>query len=59
MSDEVKQNYELAENDYITGMKYKEIAEKYGVTINTVKSWKTRYGWNRNKNGVHTKCEMV
>ena len=32
MSDEVKQNYELAENDYITGMKYKEIAEKYGVT---------------------------
>nr|DAZ20779.1 MAG TPA: Terminase small subunit [Caudoviricetes sp.] len=26
-------------------MKYKEIAEKYGVTINTVKSWKTRYKW--------------
>ena len=59
VSDEVKQNYELAENDYITGMKYKEIAEKYGVTINTVKSWKTRYGWNRNKKGVHTKSEKV
>ncbi|WP_455796434.1 RNA polymerase sigma factor [Clostridium butyricum] len=40
-----KQNYELAEEDYINGMKYKEIAEKYNVSINTVKSWKTRYKW--------------
>ena len=30
--------------------------EKYGVTINTVKSWKTRYQWSRSdKKGVHTK----
>ncbi len=42
-------NYELAEKDYKAGMKYKEIAEKYGVTLNTVKSWKTRY-WNNEKN---------
>ena len=35
------QNYDLAYIDYCKGMKYKEIAEKYGVTINTVKSWKT------------------
>lgn len=28
-------------------MKYKDIAEKYGTTINTVKSWKKRYDWNR------------
>ena len=34
-------NYELAEHDYIAGMKYKEIAEKYNVIINTVKSWNT------------------
>ena len=40
-------NYELAEQDYIAGMKYKEIAEKYNVSINTVKSWKTRYGWQK------------
>ena len=39
------QNYDLAYIDYCKGMKYKEIAEKYGVTINTVKSWKTRYKW--------------
>ena len=35
-------NSDLAYVDYCKGMKYKEIAEKYGVTINTVKSWKTR-----------------
>lgn len=38
-------------------MKYKEIAEKYGVTINTVKSWKTRYKWSRD--GVRTKQKSV
>ena len=41
-------------------MKYKDIAEKYGVSLNTVKSWKKRYGWTREKGahkekGVHTK----
>jgi phage terminase small subunit len=35
------------ERDYNTGMKYKELAEKYGVAISTVKSWKTRYKWDR------------
>lgn len=40
-------NYELAENDYMSGMKYKDIARKYGVTLNTVKSWKKRYNWDR------------
>lgn len=45
-----------AEKDYISGMKYKDIAEKYGVSEATVKSWKTRYGWFREKkNGTHKK----
>ena len=44
--------WEDALKDYEYGMKYKEIAEKYGVSLNTVKSWKTRH-WN--KKGVHTK----
>jgi uncharacterized protein YjcR len=48
---------ELAYQDYLKGMKYKDIAEKYGVTINTVKSWKTRYKWSRD--GVHTKDKSV
>lgn len=38
-------NWELAYQDYKAGMKYKDIAEKYGVSINTVKSWKSRK-WN-------------
>lgn len=41
-------------------MKYKEIAKKYGVTINTVKSWKTRYKWSKDgQKSVHTKSEKV
>ncbi|MDQ4679112.1 terminase small subunit, partial [Stenotrophomonas maltophilia group sp. RNC7] len=50
-------DYELAENDYMLGMKYKDIAEKYNVSINTVKSWKQRYNWSRK--GVHTNKESV
>lgn len=42
-------NYQLAEHDYILGMKYKDIAEKYNVSVDTVKSWRKRYGWNREK----------
>lgn len=44
-----------ARNDYLAGMKYKEIAQKYGVALSTVKSWKTRYGWQRGQKGMHTK----
>lgn len=50
----------LAFQDYMDGMKYKDIAEKYGVSINTVKSWQKRNGWNRkegapSKKGAHKK----
>lgn len=38
---------EKAYQDYISGMKYKDIADKYGVSINTVKSWQKRYKWTR------------
>ena len=51
------ENYEKAEQDYMAGMKYKDIAEKYGTTINTVKSWKKRYAWSRGE-GAH-KTEKV
>ncbi len=39
------QKWELAYIDYQKGMKYKDIAAKYEVSINTVKSWKSRK-WN-------------
>ena len=38
--------------DYMNGMKYKDIATKYGVSINTVKSWKRRYKWNRDSRAI-------
>ncbi|MFD2924181.1 phage terminase small subunit [Halobacillus naozhouensis] len=52
--------HKLAEQDYVKGTKYKEIAEKHNVSINTVKSWKQRHGWSREKGApkqksVHTK----
>lgn len=50
-------NHIKAEADYSRGMKYKDIAVKYDVTINTVKSWKQRYSWSRK--GVHTKEKSV
>ena len=40
---------DLAYKDYMDGMRYQDIANKYGVSINTVKSWKQRNGWNRKK----------
>lgn len=55
------EKYELAEKDYMAGMKYKDIAEKYDVSINTVKSWKTRHKWSKDaaQKSVHTKQERV
>lgn len=38
--------YEKAYKDYKKGTPYKEIAEKHGVSRDTVKSWKRRH-WNR------------
>lgn len=37
---------ELAYEDYLRGLKYKEIAEKHNVSISTVKSWASRY-WKK------------
>ncbi|MDH5106441.1 helix-turn-helix domain-containing protein [Lentilactobacillus diolivorans] len=54
-------NQKQAEKDYLSGMKYKDIADKYHVSINTVKSWKKRYGWQRtqNKKGAHKTVKRV
>ena len=46
---------DLAYKDYLSGMKYKDIAEKYNVSLNTVKSWKTRNGWNRKEDAPNKK----
>lgn len=58
---------EKAQEDYVLGMKYKDISEKYNVPINTLKSWKKRYKWERTctpkkgckKKEVHSKENEV
>ena len=51
------EDYQKAELDYIKGMKYKDIAAKYGKSLNTVKSWKQRYSWSKEKTEVDLKKE--
>ncbi|MDA2567533.1 P27 family phage terminase small subunit [Bacillus cereus] len=40
---EKQKKHELAFEDFLQGVKYKDIAEKYGVSISSVKSWRSRY----------------
>ncbi|SHJ12750.1 terminase small subunit [Clostridium magnum] len=48
-------NKDLVKIDYLQGMKYKEIAAKFNVSIDTVKSWVKRYGWAKDKEKVKEK----
>ena len=43
MGEEIR---DQAFEDYKKGMKYREIAEKYGVSLSAVKSWAARY-WKK------------
>lgn len=40
--------WEAAKADWESGLKYKAIAEKHGVSVNTVKAWAVRY-WKNEK----------
>lgn len=46
------EKWELAFKDYQNGMKYKDIAAKHNVSINTVKSWKSRKWNNQSEDGA-------
>lgn len=35
--------------DYLSGVPPKKLAEKYGTSMNTIKSWIKRYGWSKMK----------
>lgn len=57
-------NYELAKIDYSDGMSTKEIAEKYNVSVATVRKWKSRHNWDsvtkkRDKNVTSKKAKEV
>lgn len=51
MSDQQREAQRL----YLQGKKYKEIAEALGLNINTIKSWKSRLGWQREKVATNNK----
>lgn len=44
-----------AKQDYLNGMKQKDIAEKYNISINTLKSWIKRYKWSEEKKNYNKK----
>lgn len=50
------EKWELAFEDWKQGMKYKEIADKYGVSLGTVKSWASRKWKQANKKKVAAGC---
>ena len=47
---------ELAYEDYIKGLKYKDIADKHNISVSTVKSWASRY-WK--KKGCNPKVKVA
>jgi len=48
---------DLAYEDYLKGMKYKDIAEKYDVTESAVKSWASRH-WKKKKDATNDKKKL-
>ena len=63
VTDDVN-NYELAKIDYSNGLSTKEIAEKYNVSVATVRKWKSRHNWDsvtkkRDKNVTSKKAKEV
>ncbi|MCU6148714.1 helix-turn-helix domain-containing protein [Clostridioides difficile] len=40
---------EKVKQDYLKGMKQKEISAKYDISLNTLKSWVKRYNWSKEK----------
>lgn len=57
LSEGKTQKYELAFADYRQGMKYKDIADKYEVSLSAVKSWATRYWKKDNCNQENKKLQ--
>ena len=48
-----------AEQDYLAGMKFPELAKKYCVAENTVRSWYRRYGWGDSRAEIQRKIDKT
>lgn len=46
---------EQVKADYLSGMKQKDIVQKYNIPLNTLKSWVKRYHWSEEKKGAPKK----
>lgn len=46
---------EKAKQDYMNGLKYKEICDKHDLSMNTLKSWIKRYGWSDERKSLNKK----
>lgn len=49
MNDARAPDKELIKQEYLKGIKQKDICEKYDLSLNTLKSWIKRYGWSKEK----------
>ncbi|WP_300855211.1 helix-turn-helix domain-containing protein [uncultured Clostridium sp.] len=50
MSSVKKSKIQLkAEKDYLAGMTYIKLADKYNVSESTIKTWRKKFGWTRQK----------
>ncbi|KRN77083.1 terminase gpP N-terminus-related DNA-binding protein [Weissella minor] len=50
---------EEAKQDYLAGMKIKDIANKTGKSESTIRSWKSRYKWDDESITDNTPPESV
>ncbi|MDU7453117.1 helix-turn-helix domain-containing protein [Clostridium saudiense] len=47
--------YEKAGADYVSGMTYQKLSEKYNVSISTIKTWRKKFNWSRNDMAISEK----
>lgn len=51
--------YEKAGNDYVSGMTYQKLSEKYNVSISTIKTWRKKFNWSREDMAILEKMTKV
>ena len=51
--------YGKAGNDYVSGMTYQKLSEKYNVSISTIKTWRKKFNWSRGDMAILEKRTKV
>lgn len=58
MSETRAPDKEKIKADYLSGIKPKELSDKYDISINTLKSWIKRYGWTKDATKEGAFCKQ-